>query len=71
LKNFSLVGEQEVRLHGWLEFSNAFNSVLKTATRIHCPEATGFFVFDKHVGKVWRAPAIRKMADQRSIEIRA
>jgi hypothetical protein len=71
VKNFPLVREQEIRLHRRLEFFHTLDGMPETATGIHCPEATGFFMLHEHGGEVRRAPSIREVADQRSIKIRA
>lgn len=71
VKNFPLVREQEIRLHGRLKFFHTLDGMPETATGIHRPEAAGFFMLHEHGGEVRRAPSIREVADQRSIKIRA
>jgi len=71
VKNFPLVGEQEIWLHWRQEFFHTLYGVPEAATGIHRPEAAGFFMLHEHGGEVRRAPPVREVADQRSIKIRA
>lgn len=69
VKNFPLVGEQEIRLHWRLEFFHTLDGVPEAATGIHRPEAAGFFMLHEHGGEVRRATPVGEVADQRSIKI--